>query len=139
MSTSVIWTKPDLSRDSSVFRTAATPIVEFLIGVGADRVDHSGVTLIFHLLNTGRILFGWDSRPALFLAGCLHSVYGTPGFHSPLGVPRRDIDRLVGRETERLVDLYSKVTMVSLREELLAVLFCVWITIGAEPSFVSWS
>lgn len=66
---------------------------------------HSEKTLLDHLEHTERILFEWDQREELCLAGLLHSIFGTEVFTNVL-IPesrRSEINEIVGKETGDLI------------------------------------
>ena len=78
---------------------------------GADKVQHSGRTLLDHLLGTARYLQEWGNELPLCLAGLYHSVYGTHDFTVQL-IPfsfRADLQRLIGEDAEHLVYLFSAI------------------------------
>ncbi|MFB4305851.1 DUF6817 domain-containing protein [Actinomadura sp. GTD37] len=82
---------------------------ELLLTRGADRVEHPGGTLLAHLRRVHAMLGEWGARPELRLAGLCHAFYGTDGFGTALGDPRRrgELIDVVGTEAERLVYLYA--------------------------------
>lgn len=77
--------------------------------LGAKRVEHSGRTLLEHLVGTCQILRGWGCRPAVCMAGLFHSVYGTESFGNAL-VDRGEravLRDLLSDEAEALVYRFS--------------------------------
>ena len=77
---------------------------------GADRVPHSGRTLLDHLVGTADLLASWGAPPRVELAGLVHSVYGTGSFgEAPLAQADRDrVIAAVGPEAEHLADLFCR-------------------------------
>jgi hypothetical protein len=76
---------------------------------GAENLPHSGRPFLAHLVGTQEILVRWKAPASVCSAGLLHSIYSTQAYPRAL-VPmtdRRRIEALVGRETERLVHLFS--------------------------------
>lgn len=84
------------------------PLVHALREMGADVRDHSGRTLLDHLLGVYALLRDWGDPPALRLAGLFHSIYGTVAFrHSSAAVEDRDrIRALIGVTAEQLAYLF---------------------------------
>jgi hypothetical protein len=75
---------------------------------GADRIPHSGRTLLDHLVGTADLLASWGAPLRVELAGLVHSVYGTGSFgEAPLAEADRDrVIAAVGAEAEHLADLF---------------------------------
>jgi uncharacterized protein DUF6817 len=86
--------------------------VTFLLERGTAAISHSGTTLLVHLVNTRNLLNRWGARPALCDAGLYHSVYGTGEFGTGIAQwdERSMIRRLIGREAERLVFLFCRLS-----------------------------
>lgn len=83
----------------------------WLRDAGADRVRHSGRTLLDHLRGTRELLAGWRAREAVCAAGLFHSVYGSgPLRHALLAPSGREVVReLIGPEAERRVWLFHAI------------------------------
>jgi len=86
-----------------------TAAIAYLRQRGAAEMDHSGASLLDHLLGTTALLHAWRARPSVVRAGLFHSVYGTPGFDGALASAddRDTIRELIGRDAEELVWLFS--------------------------------
>jgi aspartyl/asparaginyl beta-hydroxylase (cupin superfamily) len=82
----------------------------------AARARHGFRSLLQHLSGTFDILNGWGQKPAICLAGLMHSAYSTDAFsRRTFSLGERDAVReLIGHEAERLVFLFATVR----REEL---------------------
>ena len=83
--------------------------VDLLQARGAGRVEHSGGTLLDHLLHTRAILVAWDCADWLCNAGLFHSAYGTEAFDLQIMSDSHDrslLGDLVGPRSEELVWLY---------------------------------
>jgi hypothetical protein len=89
----------------------AEPLLQLLRDRGAHRVQHSGATLLSHLLGVAAILLEWECDADVCRAGLFHSVYGTATFRNALFYEReRDLlRRALGEPAERLVWLFSVV------------------------------
>jgi hypothetical protein len=82
--------------------------VQFLVRSGADRISHSGTTLLGHLVAVQRILRGWGAPKDVATAGLFHSVYGTEFFRQPpLATSERGrVRALIGERAERLAWIF---------------------------------
>ena len=95
--------------------------VAFLKRVGADEVPHSeGRSLLHHLIATYRLLFRWNRRRELCLAGLFHSVYGTARNIRPQVPPdrRKDVQDVIGTEAEGLAFHFSTMDQERFLQEL---------------------
>lgn len=93
-------------------------LLEVLRAWGADETDHSGRTLLDHLVGTADLLHAWGNPEPLCHVGLFHSVYGTRSFQIQT-VPlerRAEVAALVGPEVERLAFLFCVLDRRGLRE-----------------------
>jgi hypothetical protein len=77
---------------------------DFLLGVGIDKVGHTGKSYLAHLVGVYRLLEGAGCGVDVCRAGMFHSLYGTErfqGFTLPLG-RRPEVRALIGERAERL-------------------------------------
>lgn len=97
--------------------------VELLRALGAADIDHSGATLLDHLIRTHAILVDWRVRAPVALAGLFHSVYGTTSFRARDVTAdfRAAIRDAVGVETERLAYLFCSMKTRSVFDAALQV------------------
>ncbi|MFO0845815.1 MAG: hypothetical protein U0797_26105, partial [Gemmataceae bacterium] len=82
-------------------------LIDFLLGLGIEKVDHTGKTYLAHLTNVYRLMEAEGCREELCRAGMFHSIYGTQqfqGFKLPLD-RRPDVRALIGERAERLAYL----------------------------------
>jgi len=81
----------------------------FLLGHGADTIDHPGGTLLAHLVRVADRLAAWDADDDTVLAGLCHATYGTAGFATALlAVDRRaELVEVIGPAAEAMVYLYA--------------------------------
>jgi aspartyl/asparaginyl beta-hydroxylase/uncharacterized protein DUF6817 len=87
----------------------------------AEALPHArGRSLYDHLLGTRSILRAWSQPDQLCNAGALHSVYGTDRYRRGLISPlrRKEIQELVGQQTERLVYLFCSIDRQHLYRQL---------------------
>jgi hypothetical protein len=79
-------------------------LVEFLAGLGTERVAHTEGSFLAHLIGVYRDLESWGCDESLCRAGMFHSIYGTEKFQKfALPLERRDdVRRLLGERAERL-------------------------------------
>ncbi|MEJ6472772.1 DUF6817 domain-containing protein [Pseudoalteromonas piscicida] len=91
-------------------------VTQFLIRNNVDKVAHSKRNLLMHLQGTYQLLKSWDLEESVCLAGLLHSVYGSDGLkvQSVSKERREEIQKLVGKEAEFLVHLFSVIDRHSL-------------------------
>jgi hypothetical protein len=99
-----------MSEEESIvisFKGAAR-LFEALERLGADQVDHSGGTLLEHLVGVASILQRWRGSVRVCKAGLFHSIYGTADFRqATLPFARRqEVQTLAGRGAERLAFLF---------------------------------
>lgn len=89
----------------------------FLRERGAWAAAHSADCLGNHLLGTASILVSWRCKRAVWMAGLLHSVYGTQTAPGLVGDDERQvIAELVGAPAEALVHMYSLIPLPALLE-----------------------
>ncbi len=84
-----------------------TTKIKFLIAMGADKVPHSGGTLIEHLIAVHDILVTNNSPNYICEAGLFHSIYGTTSFQHKSTEDRDMIRELIGEAAEHLVYEFS--------------------------------
>lgn len=77
---------------------------DFLVSLGAEKIEHSGEHFLAHLIAVCRDLRRWGCEEPVCLAGLFHSIYGTEKFQSfSLSLERREELRdLIGERAERL-------------------------------------
>lgn len=83
--------------------------LRFLQGIGSSAVQHSGRTLLAHLIGTYRLLRARRADLDVCMAGLYHSVYGTSHIRCTLPVDRAGVRALIGERAERLAWLFSVV------------------------------
>ena len=78
---------------------------------GADKLAHSGRTLLDHLVGTYRLLKDWGNAEPVCAGGLFHSVYGTNVFR-PQAIKPWERDRVravIGVEAEEYAHLFCSV------------------------------
>jgi len=90
----------------------------YLIGLGADKLLHSGRRFLAHLEGTYYLLRRWGLPEPVSYAGLFHSMYGTDGFkRNALTLDdRHEVRALIGEEAERLVYLFCSIRRISMFE-----------------------
>ena len=94
--------------------------IEFLRTRGTNEIEHSGRTLLDHLIGTRQQLVEWGARPTLCNSGLFHSVYGTEHFEAqpvPLSM-RTEVRELIGEEAEHLAWLFCFMRRETFNENL---------------------
>lgn len=88
-------------------------LLELLRDLGADKIPHSGQTLLDHLTNTASIIQRWTDDEDTYKAALFHSIYGTEFFkNAPLkslvesAKARSLISDAIGPAAERLVYVF---------------------------------
>jgi hypothetical protein len=79
-------------------------LTDFLVGLGVERVGHTGKSYLAHLIGVYRYLEARGGNEELCRAGMFHSIYGTElfqGFKLPLE-RRPEVRALIGERAERL-------------------------------------
>jgi len=76
---------------------------------GAESIEHSGRTLLDHLVGTHNLLKQWHRREPVCDAGLFHSVYGTEHFPKTTMAAslRLLVKSLIGEDAERLVWIFG--------------------------------
>ncbi len=79
-----------------------------LSNIGANQIQHSGRTLLDHLVGTYDLLKKWGCKPQVCLAGGLHSIYGTNAFKKvTVGAQHRPaVSKRFGEAAEKLAWLF---------------------------------
>ena len=80
-------------------------MIQYLLSLELDKVDHSGSSLLSHLVGTKNLLDDWGAPEYVCNAGLFHSIYGTEYF-SKRKTNGNDIDTvrsLIGDKAEYLV------------------------------------
>jgi (p)ppGpp synthase/HD superfamily hydrolase len=79
-------------------------VIEFLLDNGASDNDHSGRSLLDHLIGVAEILMSWKCDKDIVLAGLCHSIYGTDSYHTVTVDPsmRVEVQALIGQRAELL-------------------------------------
>jgi len=87
----------------------ADELLKFLFSHHAFDLEHSGSTLIHHLVGTWRILKAWGLPSTVCDAGLFHSVYGTENFRevAVLSDERRLVEQLIGQRAEQLAYFFG--------------------------------
>lgn len=82
--------------------------IDFLKQIGADKLPHSGKTLLDHLIGTSQILKNYGRSISEQKAGLFHSIYGTEYYKNSikLNIDRQQIKDLIGNETEEIVYIF---------------------------------
>ena len=78
--------------------------IDFLKSIGSDKTDHSGRTLLDHLIGTSEKLKEMGAPQYLQDAGLFHSVYGTAYFMPDDGLveDRQVVKDLIGDQAEEV-------------------------------------
>ena len=87
-------------------------MTDFLVGLGTNKVAHSGKTFLAHLIGVHRDLESWGCDHEVCRAGMFHSIYGTEPFQK-FKIPleqRGDVRELIGERAERLAYLNCAMT-----------------------------
>ena len=81
-----------------------TKKIDFLKSIGLDKVEHSGQTLLDHLIGTSEKLKEMGAPQYLQDAGLFHSVYGTVYFRPDDGLveDRQGVKDLIGDQAEEI-------------------------------------
>ncbi|PZN82697.1 MAG: hypothetical protein DM484_05995 [Candidatus Methylumidiphilus alinenensis] len=89
----------------------AEAMVGILCERGANLIEHSGATLLDHLIGVAALLRNWGCDDTLCRAGLFHSVYGTATFQHRLYAEweRAAVRAAIGEAAEAIVWLFSVV------------------------------
>lgn len=83
---------------------ALKPLADYLVGLGIEKVAHTGKTYLAHLMAVPRLMKAEGCSEELCKAGMFHSIYGTEqfqGFKLSLEA-RADVRSRIGERAERL-------------------------------------
>jgi hypothetical protein len=89
--------------------------IDYLAGLGIDKVGHTTGTFLGHLVGVYRLMEVQGCDKEVCLGGMFHSIYGTElfqGFALPLKL-RPEIQALIGERAERLAYLNSALDRAS--------------------------
>lgn len=97
------------------------PLMDFLVELGIEQVDHTQRNYLAHLTNVYRLMQTAECDEDLCRAGLFHSIYGTEKFQGfKLPLERRDeLTALLGERAERLAYWNCLMDRASLDELLL--------------------
>jgi hypothetical protein len=108
--------------------------IDFLKSIGCHKTEHSGRTLLEHLIGTYKILDEGFAPIHVCYAGLFHSVYGTAYFKpKTISLDNRDVVKdIIGEEAENLAFMFCVIptprfdnimslTDEKLRDELLMI------------------
>jgi hypothetical protein len=86
--------------------------IDFLESIGCGETEHSGRTLLEHLIGTYKILDEGFAPLHVCDAGLFHSVYGTSYFKpKTISLDNRDIVKdIIGEEAENLVFMFCVIS-----------------------------
>ena len=85
---------------------STTTKIDYLTALGCDKVLHSGMTLLDHLIGVRDILKEEGAPEYVQDAGLFHSVYGTATFKTAVANNRSVIQNLIGEQAEELVWIF---------------------------------
>ena len=90
-------------------------MTDYVIQVGADKVQHSGKTYLSHVVGVYRLMKSWEGDDEMCRAALFHSIYGTEGFQDfTLPLDRRDeVRALIGERAEQLAYVNSAMDRAS--------------------------
>ena len=80
--------------------------IDFLKKLGTEDTEHSGGTLLDHLIGVSNILEEMGAPQHVQDAGLFHSIYATAIFHQQTTADRGVIKSVIGEKAERLVYLF---------------------------------
>jgi len=80
--------------------------IDFLKSLDADKTEHTGSTLLEHLIGVHDILKEWNVSEHIQDAGLFHSVYGTTYFKEQITMDRDAVCELIGNDAEKLVYIF---------------------------------
>jgi hypothetical protein len=80
--------------------------IDFLKKLGAEDTEHSGGTLLDHLVGVSNILEEMGVPQHVQDAGLFHSIYGTAVFHHQTTADRGVVRSIIGDKAEHLAYLF---------------------------------
>jgi hypothetical protein len=83
--------------------------LDFLESIGCSEINHSGRTLIEHLMGVRRILKEWGAPEYLQDAGLFHAVYGTTYTKLQMTVSRDKVRDLIGEHAEEICFIFCTI------------------------------
>ena len=83
--------------------------IDFLKNLDADKTEHTGGTLLEHLIGVHDILKEWNVSEHIQDAGLFHSVYGTTYFKEQITMDRDTVCELIGNDAEKLVYIFCMI------------------------------
>ena len=80
--------------------------IDFLKKLGTENTEHSGGTLLDHLIGVSNILEEMGAPQHVQDAGLFHSIYGTAVFHHQTTADRSVVKSVIGEKKRNTLHIY---------------------------------
>ena len=80
--------------------------VNYMIGLGADKIPHRDDDLLSHSVRVSGLLYAFGRPMDEVKAGLFHSIYGTEFQMYQINVSREEVQNVIGVNSERIVNTF---------------------------------
>tara|TARA_B100000614_G_C14527945_1_gene485310 strand:- start:460 stop:888 length:429 start_codon:yes stop_codon:yes gene_type:complete len=80
--------------------------VNYMIGLGADKIPHRDDDLLSHSVRVSGLLYAFGRPMDEVKAGLFHSIYGTEFQMYQINVSREEVQDVIGVNSERIVNTF---------------------------------
>ena len=86
--------------------TSMDDYIQYMIKLGADKIPHRDEDLLTHSVRVSGMLYSYGRSMDEVKAGLFHSIYGTEFQRYKIKVSRKEVKRVIGKNSEHIVNLF---------------------------------
>ena len=80
--------------------------INYMIGLGADKIPHRDDNLLAHSTRVSGMLYSYGRSMDEVKAGLFHSIYGTEFQMNKIHISRQEVQDVIGENSEHIVNLF---------------------------------
>ena len=80
--------------------------INYMIGLGADKIPHRDDNLLAHSTRVSGMLYSYGRSMDEVKAGLFHSIYGTEFQMYKINISRQEVQDVIGENSEHIVNLF---------------------------------
>ena len=80
--------------------------INYMIGLGADKIPHRDDNLLAHSTRVSGMLYSYGRSIDEVKAGLFHSIYGTEFQMYKINISRQEVQEVIGENSEHIVNLF---------------------------------
>ena len=80
--------------------------INYMIGIGADKIPHRDDNLLAHYTRVSGMLYSYGRSMDEVKAGLFHSIYGTEFQMYKIHISRQEVQDVIGENSEHIVNLF---------------------------------